>query len=262
MIKSLYELEFEEEEPTLTESTQQEAADRLITLHDDEPEMVARMLLCLYGNGYPIQFKECEFGGHPTVEELMKKGCPEFQTDDFEHETNPLLVHSKLYAIADKYDLTGVQKICLRKFKVNIDDHLELQNLVDALPHVYSSTPPSQTALKQKVAVLVQESYIKVVYNPWLKTDLETAFVENGQLGWDVLSNLFKRRYMCCARCLNRVQFDNCFEFIRNGGACVCGMTQLCGSMSCSNLVEAKWICSVCNRVGLGKVMEKESSLT
>jgi hypothetical protein len=99
VIKSLYKLEFEEEEPTLTESTQQKAANKVITLHDDEPEMVARMLLCLYTSDYPTQLKERNFSGYPTVEEFMKKGFPKFQTDGFEHEANPVPVHSKMYAI-------------------------------------------------------------------------------------------------------------------------------------------------------------------
>jgi len=114
MIKSLYKLEFEEEEPTLTESTQQKAADKVITLHDDEPEMVARMLLCLYTSDSPTQLKERDFSGYLTVEEFLKKGCRKFQTDSFEHETNPLLVHSKMYAIAHKYDMPGVQAIVLQ----------------------------------------------------------------------------------------------------------------------------------------------------
>jgi hypothetical protein len=191
MIKPLYKVEFEEKEPTLTESTQQEAADKVITLHDDEPEMVARMLLCLYSSDYLIHFNERKFWGYPTMEEFMEKGCPKLQADSFEHETNPLLVHSKMYAIADKYDMPGLQAICVTKFAVDISDKDELQNLVDALPHIYTSTPPSQTALKQKAAVFVQEAYHEIMHKPSLRTKLETACVQSGQLGWDVLSNQF-----------------------------------------------------------------------
>jgi hypothetical protein len=258
VIKSLYKLRFEEQEPTLTESTQQEAADKVITLHDDEPEMVARMLLCLYTSGYPIQLKERGLSGHPTVEELMKNGCPKFQADSFEHETNPFLVHSKMYAIADKYDIPGLQAICVTKFEVNVDDNSELQNLVDALPHVYSSTPPSQTALKQKAAALVQKSYNKIIHGPRLKTKLETACVQSGQLGWDILSNLFNRRYLRCARCKkeDREPFYNDFKHGCEG-FCVCGMTQLCGSGLCSKLAEEKSFCSSCCNRGVGRVNEK-----
>jgi len=204
VIKSLYKLEFGEEEPTLTESTQQEAADKVITLHDDEPEMVARMLLCLYTSHYPVQLKKRDFSGYPTVEEFMKKGYPKFQTDSFEHETNPFLVHSKVYAIADKYDMPGLQAICVTKFH-RVYDHYDLPNLVNALPHVYSSTPPSQTALKQKVITLVQKSYKEIISEPSLKTKLKTACVQNGQLGWDVFSNLSSSRGLCCTLCSRRL---------------------------------------------------------
>ena len=259
MIKSLYKLEFEEEDPTLIESTQQEAADKAITLHDSEPEMVPRMLLCLYTSDYPIRFKEHGLSGYPTVEELMKKGCPKFQTDSFEHETNPLLVHSKMYAVADKYDIPSLQAICVTKFELNVNNNSELQNLVDALPHVYSSTPPSQTALKQKVAALVQRSYSEIIHRPCLKIKLETACVQSGQLGWDVLSNLFNRRYIRCANCDEEDcwPFSNGFEYGYRG-ICVCGITQLCGSLSCSNLIEQGWYCSSCSRDCSGKVNEKE----
>jgi hypothetical protein len=261
VIKSLYKLEFEEEEPTLTESTQQKAADKVITLRDDEPEMVARMLLCLYTSDYPIQLKKCDISGYPTVEEFLKRGCRRFQIDSFEHETNPLLVHSKVYAIAHKYDMTGVQAICVRKFEVNIDYYWDLRDFVDALLHVYSSTPPSQTALKRKAAALVQESYNQIIHEPLLMTKLETACVQSGQLGWNVLSNLFNRRSLHCVKCYDRKPFDNGYMF-QYGGVCVCGLTQLCGSEFCSNLVEEKWVCSSCKKAGLGKVAEKQSSLT
>jgi hypothetical protein len=258
VIKSLYKLEFEEEEPMLTEPTQQKAANKVITLHDDEPEMVARMLLCLYASDYPTQLKERNFSGYPTVEEFMKKGFPKFQTDSFEHEANPLLVHSKMYAIADKYNMPSLQAICVKKFEVDIDDYWKVQCLVNALPHVYSSTSPSQTALKQKAAALVQKSYSAIIHKPLLMTKLETACVQNGQLGWDVLSNLFNRRSLRCAKCNDCVAFDNGYRF-EYGGVCVCGLTQLCGSGLCSNLVKEKWVCPSCKKAGLGKVKEKET---
>ena len=116
--------------------------------------MVARMLLCLYTSDYPVYLKERKSPDYPTMEEFMKKGCPKFQTDGFEHEINPLLVHSKVYAIADKYDMPGVQEVCVTKFKVDITNYRELEDLVDALPHIYSSTPPSQTALKDRKSVV------------------------------------------------------------------------------------------------------------
>ena len=203
MIKSLYKLEFEEEEPTLTESTKQEAADKVITLHDDEPEMVARMLLCLYTSGYPIQLNKREVSGSPTVAEFMKKGCPKFQTDSFKHETNPFLVHSKVYAIADKYDMPGLRALCVAKFKLKLGvyDNSELPNLVNALPHVYSSTLPSQTALKQQVTALIQKSYNEIMNKPSLKTKLKAACVQNGQLAWDLFSNLSNNCYLRCTVC-------------------------------------------------------------
>jgi hypothetical protein len=260
VIKSLYKLEYDEKEPALIESTQQEAADKVITLHDDEPEMVARMLLCLYSSDYPIRLKERKFLGCPTMEEFMKKGCPKFRTDSFEHETNPLLVHSKVYAMADKYDMSGLQAICVGKLEVDIYEKRELQNLVNALPHIYSSTPPSQTALKQKAAALVQKSYNEIMHKPKLKTKLEIACVQSGQLGWDVLSNLFGRRYILCAECEEGEcePFDDDFKYRCYGGICVCGMTQLCGSGVCSNLIKEKWICTSCSGAGLGKMEVRE----
>ena len=100
-------------------------------------------------------------------------------------------MHSKVYAIADKYDMPGLQAICVTKFKVDITSDSELEDLVDALPHIYSSTPPSRTALKRKAAPFVQKSYRKIVRTPRLRTKLKTACVQSGQLGWDVLSNVF-----------------------------------------------------------------------
>jgi hypothetical protein len=260
VIKSLHKGEFEEKEPTLTESTQQEGADKVITLHDDEPEMVARALLCLYSSDYPIYLDDRNFYGYPTAEEFMEKGCPKFETDSFERETNPLLVHSKVYAIAHKYDMPGLQAICVTKLEVDIYKPNDLQDLVNALPHIYSSTPPFRTALKQRAAALVKKAYNKFMREPGLMAALETACVQSGQLGWDVLSNLFDRRYILCAECEEGgcKPFDDDFKYSCDGGVCVYGMTQFCGSGFCSNLVKRKWICTSCGMASLGKMEVKE----
>jgi hypothetical protein len=155
--------------------------------------MVARALFCLYSSDYPIQFEERKFSGYPTIKEFMKKGCPKFRTDRFKQETNPLLVHSKVYAIADKYYMPGLQAICLKKFVDGKHGVGYRQNLVNALPHIYSSTPPSQTALRQKAAATVKDLYSQIIREPSLKTELETACVENGRLAWDVLSIMGER---------------------------------------------------------------------
>jgi hypothetical protein len=152
--------------------------------------MVARMLLCLYTSNYPTKFDERQFSGCPTMEEFMKKGCPKFRTDKFEHDTNRFLVHSKMYAIADKYDMPGLLEISIKKFDVSTcsDDTVDL---VNALPHIYNSTPPTRAALREKTVALVRRYRNIIMRTPELKTKLETACVQNGQLGWDVLSSLW-----------------------------------------------------------------------
>jgi hypothetical protein len=158
------------------------------------------MILYLYTSTYPTMFRERNFSGCPTVEEFMKMGCPKFQAGSFEHETNLLLVHSKMYALADKYDMPCLQATCVTKFGFDFPIYYkedDLQNLVNALPHVYSSTPPSQTALKQRAVALVQRSYDDIMREPMLKTQLETACVQSGQLVRDVLSNLYEHRRHC-----------------------------------------------------------------
>jgi hypothetical protein len=156
--------------------------------------MVARALLCLYSSNYPTQFEKRQFSGYPAVKEFMKKGCPKFRFDKFKHETNPLLVHSKVYAIADKYDMPGLQAICLRNFQAGMGTVGYRENLVDTLPHIYSSTPLSQTALRQKAAALVKYYSSEIMNEQSLKTKLETACVESGQLAWDILSNVIEPR--------------------------------------------------------------------
>ena len=52
--------------------------------------------------------------------------------------------------------------------------------------------------------------------------------------------------------------FDDDFKYTCDGGLCVCGMTQLCGSEVCSNLVKGKWIRASCSGAGLGKMEVRE----
>jgi hypothetical protein len=165
--------------------------------------MVARMLICLFTSDYPTRFHERKTSAiYPYLQCFLAKGSPGINFRHFEYETNPLIVHSKMYAIAEKYDMAGLQVVCVAKF--HIDGHpgqTNLKNVVEALPHVYTSTPSSQSALRLKAAALVREFYYEIMQTANLKKKLEAACIENGQLGWDVLSNVFSRRHLRCVKC-------------------------------------------------------------
>ena len=174
----------------LTALHPQKASAGVITLQDDEPEMVARMLLCLYTSDYPTTFQERMLPGCPNLKEFLESGFSAFDFDHFQYETNSLLVHSKMYAIAEKYDMPGVQAVCVAKFG-EFSGQEELKNLVDVLPHLYSSTLSSPTALRQKAVVLVGNFYEDIMDKADLKNKFESTCVENGQLGWDLLWNAY-----------------------------------------------------------------------
>ena len=241
-------------------SIPQEATDKVITLHDDEPEMVARMLLCLYTSNYPSLFRKGKPSESPSLRDFLLQGCVASEVDHFEYETNPLMVHSKVYAIAEKYDIPGLQAVSVTKFDLNrIPTRSEIKNLLVALAHVYTSTPPSANALRLKAAALVQKSYNDIMYNPKLKAQLETACVRNGQLGWDVLSNLFNRRSLRCADCDDEIYkpFSDDFSYNHELDVCICALTKLCGSGVCSKSMEDESSCPSCD-VDQSKMIVKE----
>ena len=172
-------------------STPQEAKEKLIILHDDEPEMVARMVICLYTTTYPDDRVSKILGGNLTLEDFMRAASTSGHLSDFKFESNKYVVHSHLFALADKYDMPGVKEQSVKSFDSTV--YNRHQCFLDAFDHIYTSTPSYSRDLRTRAAHLVQKHYNDVMSEPKWRVKMRKAFVKHGRLGWDFATNLFKR---------------------------------------------------------------------
>lgn len=59
-----------------------------------------------------------------------------------------LLKHSKMYATADKYDVTGLKELAVKYFQVACDGCWDVESFAVTIDHVFCSTLPEDTGLR------------------------------------------------------------------------------------------------------------------
>lgn len=71
--------------------------------------------------------------------------------------TSHLITLAKMYAIADKYDIKGLQSLSRDKFKLAAANNWNHSDLPSAIYTVYTSTPDSNMGLRDIVANLISD---------------------------------------------------------------------------------------------------------
>lgn len=234
----------------------QEASTRVLELFEDEPEMVARMLLCLYTSDYPIQVHEKSEPSNQSVSQLVGQGRTHTLARDYIFETNPYLIISKMFVLADKYDMSGLKDLCVEKLQTNKPSakFSKLKHFLGSLDHIYSSTPPICNSLRIAAAEIVQQRYCEILADPATKGMLQAACLAHSQLGWDLISTLFVAKDLLCTSCQiclkvpeGLVDTFEMWEWCGDGDKhCLCGLTQICGRGACLAQVKEQVLCPSC----------------
>ncbi|KAI4684110.1 hypothetical protein J4E81_009274 [Alternaria sp. BMP 2799] len=71
-----------------------------------------------------------------------------------------LLKHSKMYALADKYDVTGLKELAVKYFKVARDGFWDVESFAVAVDHVFSSTLPEDTGLRSIIIDTISDNMV------------------------------------------------------------------------------------------------------
>jgi hypothetical protein len=236
----------------------QETSTRVLELFEDDAEMVARMLLCLYTSDYPIQVHEKSEPSNQSVSQLVEQGRTHTLARDYIFETNPYLIISKMFVLADKYDMSGLKDLCVEKLQTNKPSdkfsNSKLKRFLGSLDHIYSSTPPICSSLRRAAAKIVQQRYCEILADPATKGMLQAACLAHSQLGWDLVSTLFVAKDLLCTSCqiLLKVPEDivdafDVWEWCKDGDKpCLCGLTQICGRGACLAQIKKQVRCPDC----------------
>jgi hypothetical protein len=81
---------------------------------------------------------------------LVAESKPEAPSFFKSKETN-LILHARVYAVAEKYTIEGLKDVALKKFEVELQTHWDTQDFLQATEVVYNSTPESVRGMRDVV---------------------------------------------------------------------------------------------------------------
>ena len=157
----------------------------MIILHEDDPKVVDRMLRWCYTQEYDDR-KYCD-----SI--LVPEGLP-------------LIMNARMYALADKYGLSGLKSYVITKFTAALPSRLrpEPQDaLIKAVEILLSTTPTSDRGLRTAFLKWFQHSGVLLMYDCRFQ-DLLRSGLADGEFCMDIMQ--------CCkdALCGIRHRCDGC----------------------------------------------------
>jgi hypothetical protein len=156
-----------------TADVRQEAAERTLTLDDDDPQFIARLIDFLYSADYA--------DNHGFETSIMGD-------DDF---VEPWKVHVEMYALAEKYDIAGLKEVSAKKFKacfvkMTVFDDPKLGTLSDIVSAIYDSTPNNFANRHLREYIAKQTKLRMVILH--MKTEFKDIVDCHRDYSWDILT--------------------------------------------------------------------------
>lgn len=71
-------------------------------------------------------------------------------------DTETLVHHCRVYALAEKYDIQSLKSIASKKFKLECETHWDCIGFIDAIREVYSNTPDHDRGLRDVVVETIR----------------------------------------------------------------------------------------------------------
>ncbi|KAH8656126.1 hypothetical protein BGZ60DRAFT_417837 [Tricladium varicosporioides] len=165
----------------------QECISKEISLEEDDPHTVERMLAYLYTSDYCDR----DYSGPVAVETSPEELQPMIEKQDNASTTTnePSLLNNVLvYAIAEKYGITGLKEMAQAKFQSQAGSLLSAKEFPEIIRELYRSTPSSDRGLRDIVSQLCAQRGRTIIDN----SDLNSIIVEIGEFGLDLLCEVLK----------------------------------------------------------------------
>ena len=164
-----------------------------IDLEDDEPEVVAQMIRWLYKEDYedwsaPPSHRTATPTTTATTRSRAGRSTPANQiATSMSSSTTPsstgLLFNTKMYIIADKYDLYPLKELANIKYETALSAHWNSTEFVESLKLLYEETMENDTLLKE-VAIKVAGDNAKQLLD---REEFVALCEENGTIAVEVL---------------------------------------------------------------------------
>ncbi|KAK7425167.1 hypothetical protein QQX98_000082 [Neonectria punicea] len=120
-----------------------------IDLPDDDPEAVASMICFLYRGCYPRVEPDAE---RPQLSKLGETWNIEtYGEETIALQDEYLCLHAKVYALAEKYQISGLKEMAHRSFSFLIPRTISPHNFAEASEIVYTTTIDADRGLRDLV---------------------------------------------------------------------------------------------------------------
>lgn len=154
-----------------------------------------------------------------------------------------LILHTELYALGSKYAITHLQGHALQKFKKGVEKGCAINNIVDIVETVRTSTPENDVQLRNAVLDLVSQER----YHLSDSTHFEHVFHRFPDFAWKIFKDVCHRclTYQDCqwcgVSCINRCR--------KIDGYTQSGLTDVKGYIVFnSNSKSGKFLCQKCHK--------------
>lgn len=225
----------------------QEAIERSVDLPDDDPKIVARLLLFLYTGGYPVHLtEEWHRLNNENYYAYRKQLASVIRCNDNEDEipTSSLCVEAAVHGIAEKYVVPRLKELSAEAYQECMDAKWNkrcpetIAEFIRSIKIVYNTTKPSDR-LRDFVVWQTQIDYLTTVHF----RAFQELFTSNGDFAWDLVAKGKAKQWVWCNRCKGNVQLRHFERY------CLCGMMGFCyESDVCGNW--EKLMCTDCYKVG------------
>jgi hypothetical protein len=145
----------------------QEGKSGIVVLADDDPEAVELMIHYFYYFDYTTQ---AEVQNKLTVETLRQASSMSPSATLAQHEkalrdrfgafntmAPSITVHSRVYALGEKYDIQGLKHLSLEKFKKEAKTHWDSDDFITAIVEVYTSTVDGDRGMRDAVVEAIYQ---------------------------------------------------------------------------------------------------------
>ncbi|KID82370.1 BTB/POZ domain-containing protein [Metarhizium guizhouense ARSEF 977] len=155
----------------------------LLDLSPEDPHAVDCLLHFLYLDDYNPSSYSAELQARDPAQE--QKGSPSH--DNERTENHPLLLHARVSALAECYDIPELKQLALSKFKAATPprwlDIEDVPGFLAVVREVYTSTRDSDVNLRAAVANIFHEHTKQLLR----VREVQNMLVEHGALGRDIL---------------------------------------------------------------------------
>lgn len=205
-----------------------------MTLHDDDPILVARMLLYLYTSDYkPDRNKP------GLLHKIMIQATSTTINMEPYEEVPEVVLAAQMYGIAEKYVIRELKDLSVSRFLAEIEK-TSMSNLLALIDIIYDSTLESDNLLRKWVVWRIQVSKKSVDES----NILVTLVHKQHDFAQDLITKYAARNFVWCPDCQTYVDLVQCR----------CGWSGLCGERLCMTASPKRClqelVCTLCDTHG------------